>query len=113
MILVVLIDGDGRPVCSRLWPSKTCDVTTLIPVIDRLRWGFDIVRVCVIADRAMITTETMAELEARGLPYILGLHERSGKLVRELVLDNSTPFTPLEARSAASVAACARLRHTI
>ena len=36
MILAVLIDGDGRPVCSEMWPGNTADVTTLIPVIDRL-----------------------------------------------------------------------------
>jgi hypothetical protein len=60
----VLIDRDGRAVYSRLWPGKTCDVTTLIPVIDGLGWGFDIVRTCVIADRTMITAETVAELEA-------------------------------------------------
>ena len=37
MILAVLLDGDGRPVCSEMWPGNTADVTTLIPVIDRLR----------------------------------------------------------------------------
>ena len=34
MILAVLLDGDGRPVCSEMWPGNTADVTTLIPVID-------------------------------------------------------------------------------
>jgi hypothetical protein len=33
---------------------------------------FDIVRVCVVADRDMISAETMAEMEARRLLYILG-----------------------------------------
>src|SRR5262245_43246117 len=50
MILAVLIDGDGRPVCSEMWPGNTADVTTLIPVIDRLRRRFAITRVCVVAD---------------------------------------------------------------
>ena len=95
MILAVLIDGDGRPVCSEMWPGNTADVTTLIPVIDRLRRRFDIARVCVVADRGMISAETMAELEARRLLYILGVRERSDKLVRELVLDDPGPFVPL------------------
>ena len=67
MILAVLIDGDGLPVCSEIWPGNTADVTTLIPVIDRLRRRFAIARVCVVADRGTISTETMAELEARPL----------------------------------------------
>ena len=95
MILAVLIDGDGRPVCSEMWPGDTADVTTLIPVIDRLRRRFEIARVCVVADRGMISAETMAELEARRLLYILGVRERTDKLVRELVLDDPSPFVPL------------------
>jgi transposase len=94
MILAVLIDGDGHPVCSEMWPGNTADVTTLIPVIERLRRRFDIVRVCVVADRGMIAAETIAELEARKLLYILGVRERSDKLVRELVLGNPEPFVP-------------------
>ena len=94
MILAVLLDGDGRPVCSEMWPGNTADVTTLIPVIDRLRQRFDIARMCVIADRGMISAETVAELEARRL-YILGVRERSDKLVHELVLDHPAPFVPL------------------
>jgi transposase len=95
MILAVLLDGDGRPVCSEMWPGNTADVTTLIPVIDRLRRRFAIARVCVVADRGMISAETLAELEARRLLYILGVRERTDKLVRELVLDDPAPFVPL------------------
>jgi len=78
-----------------MWPGNTADVSTLIPVIDRLRRRFDIARVCVVADRGMISAETMAELEARKLLYILGVRERTDKLVRELVLDDPAPFVPL------------------
>jgi hypothetical protein len=95
MILAVVIDGDGRPVCSEMWPGNTADVTTLIPVIERLRMRFSITRVCVIADRGLISAETLAELEARRLLYILGVRERTDKLVRELVLNDPTPFVPL------------------
>ena len=95
MILAVLLDGDGRPVCTEMWPGNTADVGSLVPVVDRLRKRFSIRRVCVVADRGMISAETIAELEARGLFYILGVRERSDKLVRELVLDDPAPFVPL------------------
>jgi Transposase DDE domain len=95
MILAVLVDGDGRPVCSEMWPGDTADVTTLIPVIDRLHRRFSIARVCVVADRGMISAEAVAELETRRLLYILGVRERTDKLVRELVLDDPAPFVPL------------------
>jgi transposase len=95
MILAVVIDGDGRPVCSEMWPGNTADVTPLIPVVDRLRRRFAITRVCVVADRGLISAETLAELEARRLLYILGVRERPDKVVRELVLDDPAAFVPL------------------
>src|SRR5271157_5478694 len=95
MILAVLLDGDGRPVCTEMWPGNTADTGSLIPVVDRLRQRFAVRRVCVVADRGMISAETIAELEARGLLYILGVRERTDKLVRDLVLDDPAPFVPL------------------
>ena len=95
MILAVLIDGEGRPVCSESWPGNTADVTSLVPVIERLRRRFAIGRVCIVADRGMISAETIAALEARGLLYILGVRERTDKLVRDVVLNDAAPFVPL------------------
>ena len=95
MILAVLLDGDGRPVCTEIWPGNTADAGSLIPVVDRLRKRFSVRRVCVVADRGMISAETIAELEARGLLYILGVRERNDKLVRDLVLDDPAAFVPL------------------
>jgi DDE family transposase len=95
MILAVVIDGDGRPVCSEMWPGNTADVTSLVPVIDRLRRRFAIGRLCIVADRGMISAETIAALEARGLLYILGVRERSDKLVRDVVLNDAAPLVPL------------------
>jgi hypothetical protein len=95
MILAVVIDGDSRPVCSEMWPGNTADVTALVPVIDRLRRRFAIGRVCVVADRGMISAETIAALKERKLLYILGTRERNDKAVRDRVLADTAPFVPL------------------
>jgi len=95
MILGVVIDGEGRPVCTEMGPGNTADVTALMPIVDRLRHRFGVGRVCVVADRGMISEGTIDALEERGLEYVLGVRERSDKRVRELVLDDEKPFTPL------------------
>src|SRR3954471_20896354 len=95
MIVGVVIDAAGRPVCSEMWPGNTADVSVLVPVIDRLRSRFAIGRVCVVADRGMISAATMAALEERGLEYLLGARERTDKGVRTVVLKDERPFTPL------------------
>jgi hypothetical protein len=95
MVVSIIVDQNGRPVCSEMWPGNTTDVTTLIPVIDRLRRRFAIGRVCVVADRGMISAETIAGLEERGLEYILGVRERSSKEVYEVVLNDPKPSVSL------------------
>ena len=40
MIVGLVMDQDGRPLCCELWPGNTADVTTLLPVVDRLRARF-------------------------------------------------------------------------
>jgi hypothetical protein len=95
MILGLIVDGDGRPICTEMWPGNTADVTTLLSVVDRLRQRFSIGRVCVVADRGMISAATIARLEERKLEYILGARERSDAVVRKIVLENDDPFVPL------------------
>jgi hypothetical protein len=86
VVVGVVLDNEGRPICSETWPGNCADVKALLPVVDRLRHRFDIGRMCVVADRGMISRETIAELEARGIDYILGARERTSKEVRDIVL---------------------------
>jgi hypothetical protein len=95
MIVAIIMDQTGRPVCSEMWPGNTADVTTLVPVVERLCGRFGISRVCVVADRGMISAATIAALEQRGLEYILGVRERSSKEVRDVVLADTQPSVPL------------------
>jgi DDE family transposase len=91
MVVGAVLDGHGRPICCELWPGNTTDVTTLIPVVDRLRSRFGVRRVCIVADRGMISQETIAALEhkERGWEYILGARMRSQNEVKDEVLSRA------------------------
>ena len=88
MVVGLALDLDGWPLCCELWPGNTADVTTLLPVVNRLRERFRVRRVCILADRGMISAETMTALESEEMDcdYILGARMRSVKEVRERVL---------------------------
>ena len=88
MVVGMVLDGEGRPVCSELWPGNTTDVKTLLPVVNRLSRRFGIDQVCVVSDRGMISDGTIGELEDGhpGLKYILGARLRSDHEVRDVVL---------------------------
>jgi hypothetical protein len=89
MVLGAVIDNEGRPICCEMWPGNTADVTSLIPVVDRLRSRFSIGQVCIVADRGMISADTVAELENREWPYILGARMRLVKEVKQEVLSRA------------------------
>jgi len=88
MVVGAVLDGEGRPLCCELWPGNVTDVKTLIPIVDRLRTRFQIRSICIVADRGMISKETIAQLQAdeRQVHYILGARLRNVKEIYETVL---------------------------
>ena len=94
MVVGALIDDKGKPVCCEMWPGNTTDVTTLIPVIDRIRNRFDVGEFCIVADRGMISTETLKKLEdpQRGISYILGARMRKVTEIKRDVLSRQGAY---------------------
>jgi hypothetical protein len=88
MVVGLALDLHGWPLCCELWPGNTADVTTLLPVVNRLRQRFRVRRVCLVADRGMISASTIRALESDQLDcdYILGARMRSVKEVSDRVL---------------------------
>lgn len=88
MVVGVVIDDHGRPICCEMWPGNTADVTSLIPVIDRTRQRFGLRRFCIVADRGMISAATLEALEdpVRNISYILGARMRKVKEIKHEVL---------------------------
>lgn len=89
MIVGVILDNSGNPVCSEMWPGNTTDVKSLIPVVERIRSRFHIGTFCIVSDRGMISEKTMAYLEKEHIPYILGARMRKVKEIKEEVLSRA------------------------
>ncbi len=89
MIVGTVIDDNGKPICCEMWPGNTADVKTLIPVTDRIRNRFHVDQFCIIADRGMISANTMNELEQRKIPFILGARMRKVNEIKREVLSRA------------------------
>lgn len=86
MVIGIVLDSEGNPILSELWPGNTTDVKSLVPIVDRLRQRFGVLNVCIVADRGMISIDTIAALEEKQWFYILGARLRSTTEVRDEVL---------------------------
>jgi transposase len=106
MVVGVVLDNNARPVCCEMWPGNTADVKSLIPIVERLRRRFGIQRVCIVADRGMISQETIAELEERAWHYILGVRMRRVKEVKKEVLARGGRYQVVHPSRAKKKAPC-------
>ena len=96
MVVGAVLTGEGRPVCCEIWPGNHTDVKALLPVVDRLRERFGLKQVCWVADRGMISGETIGGLEERQMKYILGARMRRTKEVREVLLEAEGKYEKVE-----------------
>ena len=75
MILALIVDGAGRPICTEMWPGNTADVATLLPVIDRFDGIF------VLRTNAKVTP-LQAVLRYRDLLQVENLFLRTKAIMR-------------------------------
>jgi len=95
MVVGAVIDHKGKPVCCEMWPGNTTDVKTLLPVVERMKRRFGVREICVLADRGMMSKQTIETLETADPPvrYILGARMRRQKEVGEQVLGRRGRWT--------------------
>ena len=97
MVVGVVLDMEGAPVCCEMWPGNTTDVKSLVPVVSRMKKRFGIGEVCIVADRGMISRETIDELESPQTKwkYILGARMRRQKEIGEQVVSRAGRYREL------------------
>jgi hypothetical protein len=88
MVVGMVLDVEGRPICSEMWPGNTADVKTLLPVVKRMRRRFSLREITVVADRGMVSQATLKAFEQSDPPvsYIVGVRMRRQKEVSTSVL---------------------------
>jgi transposase len=105
VVVGVVLDGQGEPLCCEMWPGNAADVKGLIPVLENVRERFGIGRVCVVADRGFISKETLEKLENKegGWDFILGVRMRASKEAREEVVGKLGNIAEAEQRKGFTV----------
>ncbi len=89
VVLCVAVDRHGWPVAWDILPGSTADIPAFVAMLARLRERFRLGRVIVVADRGMVSAETLALLEdAATAPFdfIVGCKLRKQREISEEVL---------------------------
>ena len=68
VMLGVVQTADGLPLYHEVFDGNTAEVTTLISTIEKIVARFPVKRVIAVADRGLLSTDNLAELQAITLP---------------------------------------------
>ena len=99
MVVGMVLDSNGRPICCEMWPGNTADAKTLVPVASRLQQRFGVTSVAIVADRGMVSNATISELEKLGWQYILGARMRSSNEVKLQVVGRAGRYREVHPKS--------------
>ena len=72
IVLALVTTTDGLPITYEAFPGNTHEVSTLLPVLEKLRREFDIASVDFAADRGMFSDSNFQKLEEAGINYVVG-----------------------------------------
>jgi hypothetical protein len=89
VVICLAVDAQGWPIAWDILPGSTADKPALVAMIHKLRERFRIRRAVVVADRGMISKDTIALLEDHAeapFDFVLGCRMRQQKEVSEEVL---------------------------
>jgi transposase len=97
-VLCVAVNATGWPIAWEIFPGNTADQKALGQVVAVLRERFRIRRVTVVADRGMISRDTITMLTEHpqaSFDYVLGCRMRRQKEVSEEVLARAGRYQPV------------------
>jgi hypothetical protein len=87
VVIGLLTSSDGIPIAHHVFAGGTQDATTLKGVLDDLVDRFAVGRICVVADRGLITDDNIAEVEAAGCDWLFATKLRRRKDVAAVLTE--------------------------
>lgn len=86
LLIGVVMRRDGIPVSCEISSGNTSDMTTLVPVIERMKARFKIRKVILVCDRGMVSAANLKALTDAKYEYLVGRKLRKSLEVRGQVL---------------------------
>lgn len=77
VVLALATNSDGLPIGYELFSGNTAEVKTLLASLNSWKKSFDIKSVCFVGDRAMMSEDNIAKLEAEGYSYVIAAKLRN------------------------------------
>ncbi len=79
IVLGLLLDQEGRPIGYDLFPGNTYEGKTIKEALEKLKERFQINRLILVGDRAILSQDNLQLISSRGYEYLVGFRIRNTK----------------------------------
>lgn len=102
VLLALFVTENGLPIGYELFPGKTFEGHTLIPVLEKLKERHQLDEVVFVADRGLFNEENLKALEEKKFKYIVGARIKnvSKKLQSEILNDENYKIVDSHSKAA-------------
>ncbi|MGH9269752.1 MAG: IS1634 family transposase [Ilumatobacteraceae bacterium] len=106
VVIGLLCTGDGIPIAHHVFAGSTADVSTLPGVLADLQERFGVGKVCLVADRGLISADNLAAVEAGGFDHLLATRLHNNAEVAAALQASTAPDADWVPVPEAGSAAC-------
>ncbi len=106
VVIGLLCTGDGIPIAHHVFAGNTSDVTTLGGVLDDLQARFGVGRICVVADRGLISEANVDVVQSCGFDHVLATRLHRDPACAQALTAATAPDATWVPVPAARCAAC-------
>ena len=94
VVIGLLCTGDGIPIAHHVFAGNTADASTLPGVLADLTERFAVGRICVVADRGLISADNVAAVAEAGCDHVLATRLHRDKACQEALetIDDNTEW---------------------
>jgi transposase len=85
VVIGMVVNNDGIPLCHHVFPGNTSDKTTVAQVISDLRNRFNIQRIIFVGDRGMMSDGNLAHIIEENLNFIIAHSVRGNSLAESVI----------------------------
>ena len=97
IVIGLLCTTDGIPIAHHVFAGNTADASTLPAVLEDLAGRFAVSRICVVADRGLISADNVDAVAAAGFDHVLATRLRRDHIAKEALeaIDDDTAWTEI------------------
>lgn len=106
VVIGLLCTGDGIPIAHHVFAGNTADVTTLPGVLEDLQARFGVGRICVVADRGLISAQNLQTVAQHGFEHVIATRLHQDKTCAAALEASSRPDALWQPVPEANSAAC-------